>query len=73
MRLRTDRQGNLMKRGNLATFARRSHKQAVARAVNYSIVIRPRPFLPVTENQQLNKPAFEAVMGVLNDAFMKSR
>ncbi|BEM21571.1 TPA: phage virion morphogenesis protein [Serratia marcescens] len=73
VRLRTDRQGNLMKRGNLATFARRSHKQAVARAVNYSIVIRPRPFLPVTDNQQLNKPAFEAVMGVLNDAFMKSR
>lgn len=72
VRLRTDRKGNLMKRGNLATFAKRSHKQAVSRAVNYSIVIRPRPFLPVTDNNQLTTPAFEAVMGILQDAFMKS-
>ncbi|MFB5082484.1 phage virion morphogenesis protein [Raoultella sp. C349492] len=76
VRLRTDKQGNLKrqeKNANLAVFAKRSHKQAVSRAVDYSIVIRPRPFLPVTDNSQLTPPAFEAVMNVLNDAFMQSR
>ncbi|EPJ5820901.1 phage virion morphogenesis protein [Pluralibacter gergoviae] len=73
VRLRTDKKGNLRrqeKHPNLAVFAKRSHKQAVARAVNYSIVIRPRPFLPVTENNQLTPPAFEAVMVVLSNALM---
>lgn len=73
VRLRTNRKGELLKRGNLATFAKRSHKQAVARAVNYSIVIKPRPFLPMTSAGQLIPPAFEAVMTVLNAAFLAPR
>jgi phage virion morphogenesis protein len=76
VRLRTDRKGNLLKNSdhsNLAIFAKRSHKQAVARAVNYSIVIKPRPFLPMTSTGQLIPPAFEAVMAILNNAFMNTR
>lgn len=73
VRLRTDKKGNLRrqdKHPNLAVFAKRSHKQAVSRAVNYSIVIRPRPFLPVTPNNALTPPAFEAVMTVLREALL---
>ncbi|MBK5072568.1 phage virion morphogenesis protein [Budviciaceae bacterium CWB-B4] len=70
VRLRTNKDGSLKKRGNLATFARKSHKNAVERAVNYQIVIPSRRFFPITADNQLIPPAFNAVMDVLHKAIL---
>ncbi|RHW21889.1 phage virion morphogenesis protein [Pseudomonas jilinensis] len=76
LRLRTDRQGNLLRRGKngkLATFARekgpRAHKNYVERRYEvkaYKIEIPARPYLPVTADGQLTPKAAEAVMGILS-------
>lgn len=54
VRLRTDRKGNLLKRGNLATFAKKDHKQAVTRTFNsagFTIAMPARPYLPFIGNR----------------------
>lgn len=79
LRLRTDHQGNLLRRGRngkLVTFARerdskrgKAHKNYVERryeAKAYQIKIPARPFLPLTPAGQLTPRALEAVMDVLN-------
>lgn len=81
LRLRTDRKGNLLRRGKngkLATFAReegskrgKAHKNYVERQYQvqaYQIHIPARPFLPVTRDGRLTPSALEAVMAVLNRA-----
>ncbi|EFP4583505.1 phage virion morphogenesis protein [Salmonella enterica] len=76
VRLRTKASGELVRqRGhpNLAVLARSKHKRATSRAVNYIITIPARPFLPVTPDNQLIPPAMDAVMGVLQAAFKKTR
>lgn len=78
LRLRTDRKGNLLRRGKngkLVSFARekgaKPHKNYVERQYEvqaYQIHIPARPFLPVSRDGRLTPNALEAVMGVLNRA-----
>lgn len=78
LRLRTDRKGNLIRRGKngkLATFAKekgaKAHKNYVERQYEvqaYQIHIPARPFLPVTRDGRLTPNALEAVMEVLQRA-----
>lgn len=68
IRLRTTRKGKLLKQksnDNLAVFAKRSHKLAVTRAVNYQIVIPARPFFPITETGALTPTARQAVFNAI--------
>jgi len=78
LRLRSDRQGNLLRRGKngkLATFARekdsrrgKAHKNYVERQYEvkaYQIQIPARPFLPVGRDGKLTPTALEAVMETL--------
>ena len=70
VRLRTEAAGSLKRqRGhkNLAVFARRRHKRAVVRAVNYQIHIPARPIFPVTPEGQLTTAALNAVINVLKN------
>lgn len=53
VRLRTDAKGNLLKRGNLATFAKASHKRVVTRAavrMGHTIKMPARPFLTLPDS-----------------------
>lgn len=68
VRLRTNRKGKLLgqkSNENLAVFAKRSHKLAVTRAVNYQIVIPARPFFPITETKSLTPNARQAVFDAI--------
>ncbi len=66
--LRTRRNGQLYKRGNLATFARKSHKLAVERPVSYTIHIPARPYLPVDIDGRLTVTARTRLIGVVRNA-----
>ncbi|WP_347253462.1 phage virion morphogenesis protein [Leminorella grimontii] len=75
VRLRTNADGTLKRQENhknLARFAKRSHKRAVARAVNYQITIPSRRFYPLTADDKLITPAYDALMTTLQDALLKS-
>lgn len=76
VRLRTTgKKGNLKRQKdhpNLAMFAKKSHKLAVARAVNYAITIPARPFFPITPDGNLTPRAYDAVMGVLRGRLFPS-
>lgn len=68
VRLRTRRNGKLYKRGNLATFARKSHKLAVERPVSYTIHMPARPYLPVDADGNLTGTARARLIGVISNA-----
>lgn len=70
VRLRTDRQGNLLRQGTegrasrLAVFAKDSHKRAVTRRYTvgaYGVTIPARPFLPADKDGRLQPEAAVAI------------
>lgn len=71
VRLRTRRNGKLYKRENLATFAKKSHKQAVERPVSYTIHMPTRPFLPIDEHGSLTASARKRLIGVVENALVR--
>lgn len=67
-RLRTDRKGNLLKRGNLAIFAKNKHKLARTtwhESKGWSVQIPPRPFLPIDKSGNLAPQAQREVIDII--------
>lgn len=68
VRLRTDRRGNLLKRGNLVVFARGTHKNAVTRwgtSQGWSLQIPARPFLPIDRAGALPPAVTAGILDIL--------
>lgn len=68
VRLRTDAKGNILKKGNLARFAKKSHKRAVVRRFTcsgYTIEIPKREFL------KLNDQDMDKIRRIVTNYFLK--
>lgn len=75
VRLRTDRKGNLVKKGNLAVFAKDSHKNALTRwseSAGWSIHIPARPFMPVTASGEMAPEAQREVVDIIQDYLLSN-
>jgi phage virion morphogenesis protein len=76
VRLRTDKKGALKRQKDhdkLAVFAKKSHKLAVTRAVNYSIVIPGRRYFPVTDSGELIPSSVRRILNIAVRRLQKSK